>query len=160
MAGSAMPWWWDTYIDKNELYPHWVALTTFAKGVDRRGKDYEPVRSTAKLGDGAWAAVQGIVCPSEAILWVYDESRIAPAEQAARPLLLQPRPVTLAGMLGGPFRVEVWDTYAGKIIQESSVTTAPDGTLTFTVPPCDRDVAVKVLRDAADGRGGRARIQW
>lgn len=160
MAGSAMPWWWDTYIDKNDLYGHWKALASFAKGVDRRGKNYEMVRSTAKLSKHASAALQGIIAPSEAYLWVHDERRIAPADQAKRPLLTAERPVTLAGMLGGRFRVEIWDTYAGEMIRATSITTAADGTLTFRLPPCDSDIAVKVTQEAGGPKGGRPRVTW
>ncbi|NQT51466.1 DUF5060 domain-containing protein, partial [bacterium] len=160
LAGSAMPWWWDTYVDKNELYPHWSALAAFAKGVDRRGKNYELVRSSVKLGDTAQASLQGIVAPHEAYLWVHDARRIAPADQAERPLLIEPRPVTLAGMLGGSFRVEIWDTYAGKVVQTLTATTTTDGTLTFALPPCDLDVAVKVVKEAAGPNGGRPRVAW
>ena len=146
LAGNAMPWWWDTYIEKNDLYGHWAALAKFAQGVDRRGKDYEVIRSRIKLGDDAWASVQGLVAPAEALLWVYDEARILHPEQAGRPLLIADRPMKLHGMLGGTFRVEVWDTYEGKILAATAADTA-DGTLAFTLPKCDRDIAVKIVKE-------------
>ena len=146
MAGSAMPWWWDTHIDKNDLYGHWAALARFAKGVDRRGKNYEVVRSRIKVGEDAWASIQGLVAPAEALLWVYDEARILRPEHTARPLLIADRPTRLHGMLGGTFRIEIWDTYEGKILKTSTADTA-DGTLAFTLPKCDRDIAVKIVKE-------------
>jgi hypothetical protein len=33
-SGAAMLWWWDSYIDPKNLYPHFGALARFLKGVD------------------------------------------------------------------------------------------------------------------------------
>jgi len=33
-AGTAMLWWWDNYIDPNDLYYHFKPLSQFVKGVD------------------------------------------------------------------------------------------------------------------------------
>jgi len=155
LAGSAMPWWWDTYVDKHELYSHWSALARFARGADRRGRGYELVRSRIKVGDDVWASMQGLVSPAEACLWVYDEARIARPEQAGRPLLFAERAVRLDGMLGGTFRVEIWDTYAGKVIGHSEARTT-DGLLSFKLPKCDRDIAVKIARVGS----ARPRLEW
>jgi hypothetical protein len=155
-----MPWWWDTYVDKNDLYGHWRALAAFAQGVDRRGKDFELVRSTVRPTDDTAATLQAILAPSEAYLWLHDEGRIAPADQAERPLLTGARPVLLEGMLGGRFRVEVWDPHEGKVLQATTVTTTADGALSFDLPPCERDVAVKVVKESLAGHGGRPRLTW
>ncbi|MFP4055551.1 MAG: DUF5060 domain-containing protein [Candidatus Brocadiia bacterium] len=155
LAGNAMPWWWDTYIEKNDLYHHWAALAEFARGVDRRGRDYQVVRERVAVGKDAWANVQGLVCPSQAFLWVYDEGRIQRPEHAGRPLLYAERRVKLEGMLGGAFRVEVWDTHEGKVVQRSTVET-DDGGLVVTLPSCTRDIAVKVVSEEAE----RPRVVW
>ena len=161
MAGSAMPWWWDTYIDKNDLYAHWQGLVKFAAGHDRRGRNYELVRSKVEIAEGRWASLQGIIAPSEALLWVHDQASIAQAQQADRPLLVARRTVRLEGMLAGTFRIELWDTRAGKVLSESAATTSPDGTLTFDLPPCERDMAVKVMlhKDIKNGVS-RPRLTW
>jgi len=155
LAGNAMPWWWDTYVDKNKLYFHLAALARFARGIDPRGRNYELVRSKVQISEGVWANLQGLLAPSEAYLWVHDEERILRPERAERPLLPAPRPVRLDGMLGGTFQIEVWDPYEGKVIAQSTATTA-DGTLKFDLPACNRDVAVKVYRDGS----ARPRLEW
>lgn len=144
-AGNAMPWWWDTFVDKNNLYHHWVVLGKFAEGIDRRGKGYEPVASQVKQGEDLPAfSLRGLVSPSEAILFAYDETRIVRPELAGRPLLLAERPVKLHGMLGGTFRVEVWDTIQGKVVSEATAS-SDGGTLGFTLPKSDHPLAVKVV---------------
>lgn len=145
-AGSAMPWWWDTFVDKNKLYGHWAVLSRFARGIDRRGKGYEVVVSQVKVGDDAAVSLRGLVAPSEALLWVYDEARIARPEHAARPLLLTDRPVRLHGMLGGRFRVEVWDTLDGKVVSESTVN-SDGGTVSYVLPKSSHPLAVKVTQE-------------
>ena len=155
MAGNAMPWWWDTYIDKNDLYSHWAALARFAEGVDRRGKAFEILRSKVKVGEDVSVSMQGIVAPSEAYLWVYDEARVLRPEQAGRPLLPAARPVKLAGLLGGAFRVEIWDTHKGEVLDAKTLETA-DGVLSFTLPKCDRDIAVKIVKQGE----AAPRLDW
>ena len=160
MAGSAMPWWWDTYVDKNDLYGHWRALVDLAKGHDRRGKDFELVRSTIRLTEHASVTLQGIVAPSEAYLWIFDERRIPRAEQADRPLLPEPRPVALRDMLGGRFEVVIWDTHEGKALSTSTVATTADGVLRLELPACNRDIAVKVTKVKAENGAAGARVEW
>ncbi|HUT33661.1 MAG TPA: cellulase family glycosylhydrolase [Planctomycetota bacterium] len=156
-AGNAMPWWWDTFVDKNKLYSHWAVLSKFANGVDRRGRNYELVVSQVKLSDEATVNIQGLVAPSEALLWVFDEARIVRPEHADRPLLFAERPVRLHGMLGGKFRVEVWDTLGGTLVSEAAATT-DDGTLSLVLPKSSRPLAVKVTQETP----GKAlpRIEW
>ncbi|MBM4040719.1 MAG: DUF5060 domain-containing protein [Planctomycetes bacterium] len=156
-AGNAMPWWWDTFVDKNKLYGHWAVLGRFAKDVDRRGKNYELVRSQVKVSDDATVNIQGMVAPSEAFLWVGDEARIARPEHADRPLLLAERPIRLHGMLGGTFRIEVWDTLDGKLVSEATAAT-DDGTLSLVLPKTSHPLAVKIIKS----QPGKAlpRFEW
>ncbi|MFW6164367.1 MAG: cellulase family glycosylhydrolase, partial [Planctomycetota bacterium] len=145
LAGSAMPWWWDTWVDKNELYGHWAALAKFAKGVDRRSKHYEVIRSRIRVGEDLWASMQGLVCPSEAFLWVYDAGQVLRPEHPSGPLLLDGRTVKLRGLLGGTFRVEIWHTATGEPLDQTTART-DDGVLAFPLPKSDRDLAVKITR--------------
>lgn len=43
--GTAMNWWWDSYIRPRGLYPHYRALAAFLDGVDWDAKDVRPVRT-------------------------------------------------------------------------------------------------------------------
>ena len=148
-AGNAMPWWWDTYIDRYDLYYHWQALSAFAGGIDRRNRHYELTRSAVRADDATQVSLQGVVCPSQALLWVYDKERIRRPERAGLPLVPADREVHLDGMLGGTFSVEVWDTHEGKVLRQTDVDSV-DGTLSFTLPQCERDIAVRIgKRDAA-----------
>lgn len=163
-AGNAMPWWWDTFVDKNQLYPHWAALARFAAGLDRRGKNYEFVVSQARLGEAGEpgeaqgvASLQAMVAPSEAFLFVYDEARILRPELAERPLLLAERPVRLHGLLDGAFRVAVWDATAGAVLSETTAR-AEGGTVSLVLPKSNHPLAVRVTREAP--AKALPRIEW
>ncbi len=41
-AGTAMLWWWDSYVHPRNLYPRFAALAAFADGVDWPGEDHQP----------------------------------------------------------------------------------------------------------------------
>ena len=58
-------------------------------------------------------------------------------------------------MLGGSFRIEIWDTYAGTVSRTLTAETA-DGVLAFTLPKCDRDIAVKIVKQGKPG----PRLEW
>ncbi len=157
MAGNAMPWWWDTFIEKNNLYHHWAALVKFAEGIDRRGRDFELVRSRVALSENVTLSLQGLVSPGEAYLWIYDDAMVFRPEVARRPVLTKPRPLQLHGMLGGAFRVEFWDARAGKIVARKAIASR-DGTLKLTIPAADSDIAVKAVWQRPEK--ARPRIEW
>ena len=46
-AGAAMTWWWDSYVEPRNLYPHFAALARFLRGADWIGADYAPARIEA-----------------------------------------------------------------------------------------------------------------
>jgi hypothetical protein len=46
---------------------------------------------------------------------------------------------------GGTWRVETWDTFAGKVVGEDTVRAA-DGKLTLRLPDLARDVALRLVR--------------
>ncbi len=157
-AGNAMPWWWDTFIDKNKLYGHWANLVRFAAGHDRRGKGYELLTSNVQAGSQttnlpqvanlrelAQVSLQGLVSPSEAFLFIYDEARILRPEHADRPLLFAERPLRLRGLLGGKFDVQIWDAFDGKVLSES-VATTDDGTLGLVLPKSSRPIALRITK--------------
>jgi len=41
-AGTAMIWWWDSYVDPKDLYHHFRPVAAFAKGVDWVKENYQP----------------------------------------------------------------------------------------------------------------------
>lgn len=154
-AGNAMPWWWDIHVDKHDLYHQWRALTKFSAGEDRRGRNFEIVVADVETSKTTTASIRGLLSPSVAYLWIFDEEPILKPGLAGRPLLAAGAKLELEGLLGGQFRVEVWDTHECKILQESTVTTE-DGRITVTLPESDKDLAVKLKKVGA----GRPKVRF
>jgi len=48
--GSAMTWWWDNYIDPQNLYYHYKPLSSFLAGIPLKTKNYKKVSSTTSGG--------------------------------------------------------------------------------------------------------------
>lgn len=149
-AGAAAPWWW-VLIDRRNLYHHFGALRNFARGEDRRGKDYSPGRGSAEDKSDQERSLEALVLnnSTEAFCWVYHGAAFSSratweaATEAGAEL-------TVHGLRPGQYRVEAWDTYAGKVIKTFS-TTVPEAdseeqptTATFSLPPFARDIAVKI----------------
>lgn len=143
MAGAACPWWW-VVIDRRDLYPHFAALAAFAKGEDRRGQAYRqaPIQ-LADIGGKRRLTGHCLMNDRRAFCWAYDEASFAKQQR-----WLQDPPtgatVSLAGLATGPYRVEVWDTKAGRVMGTLGAACV-DGRIVFELPPFSDDVACKVI---------------
>ncbi len=42
-AGGGFPWWWDNYVDPNNLYWRWTGIANFVVGEDIDSRNYQPV---------------------------------------------------------------------------------------------------------------------
>lgn len=145
-AGNAMPWWWDSYIHPKKLYYHWKALANFAKGEDRRLKNYQfdIVKVIAEVdGNKIPIYAQGMINSKEAFLWIYDLKWTKYEPNRPEPPLINGTLIRLDQMDGGKYDIEFWDTYQGKIIESREVETQ-DNSLEFKAPPFKKDVACKI----------------
>lgn len=164
-AGTALIWYWDTYVHPNRLERHMRPVAAYWRG-EQAGQPL--ARLNVSLSDdhlGAW----GLGGPARAYFWVKNRThnvdqylayRCAVAKQRLRqargetvdPLPpYQPRPVkdstaTIRGLNWlGRYRVEWWDPYQGRITGRS-VERTQWGTLTLRVPDLGFDVAAKLVR--------------
>lgn len=51
--GTGMTWWWDSYIEPQNLYPHFAGVSTVAQQVAFREKDFRPVADAVVSGGAA-----------------------------------------------------------------------------------------------------------
>ncbi len=66
--------------------------------------------------------------------------------------------MTLQGLLPGSWRLELWDTWAGKITKSTRITVGSDGVATVNLPEIDADLAVKLIKlTAAPKKKAQAR---
>lgn len=114
-AGAPMLWWWDDYVDPNDLYYHYRALGRFLKDVDWAGQAWRPIRDEGKDD----LRIVGLRTDTQALLWFQDrrntwQNRL---EKKQPPQLLAPFTVPVALRPGG-YRVTWFDAYNGNIITQ------------------------------------------
>lgn len=165
-SGTAMPWWWDTQIDPQDLYGLWRPVAALARKIDRRGKHWRFVQEAYVPGKtGArdagekpdaptWARVHGILTRSEGLLYFYDP-RVLEDPSGTPSVLPGGGAVTVKGLVDGPYRIELWGGAEARPSLERSAS-AKGGRLRVELPPSKRDFAV-YFRSADAGEPGIAR---
>ncbi|KPK42410.1 MAG: hypothetical protein AMJ78_02640 [Omnitrophica WOR_2 bacterium SM23_29] len=145
-AGNSMPWWWDSYIHPKKLYYHWKALAEFAKGEDRRSKNYrfDIAKVMAEInGYKTPIYAQGLINPQEALLWIYDLKSTKYEPQRPEPPLINEVLIRVDGMDEGKYIIEFWDTYRGEVIGSKEIKSQNNG-LEFKPPSFKKDLALKI----------------
>jgi len=126
-AGAPMLWWWDNYVEPNDLYYHYRALGRFLDGVDWTGQPWQPLQDGGKGN----LRVIGLTTPTRALLWFQDRRNTwqlrLEKKQPAR--LLESFTFRVPGIQPGHYRVQWFDTYNGNVITESPATADADGLL-------------------------------
>ncbi len=141
-CGTALPWWWDTYIETRHLYPVFTAASHFLVGEDRRERYGEWVQKA--FPDGL--AVTGVMDAQGARLLVHrPDWTKSPDSRGEAPLTAAALPLELTGVVDGDYHVEFWDTVDGAKFSEADVA-AKDGKLTIQLPAHKSEFAVKLNR--------------
>lgn len=141
-AGTCMLWWWDTYIEKNNLYYHFESLTKFLRHEEGRMMSLEPV-----AGEGKNFRVLGLRDDEGGLFWIQNKNNTwyRCAAQGARMKSLKGVVLKLSNLVPGRYAVEWWNTYDGSIITEFE-TDVPRGILKARPPAAASDIACKVKR--------------
>jgi hypothetical protein len=133
-------YWWDHYIRPNDLWYHYAALSRFVSGIDFAGGRFARIRGPEE----SEVAITGLKSRIEGYIWVQNR------ESTWRRRIVEGKaPRTLSGVrLGipnverGTYRVEWWDTYAGKVITGAEQRDE-GGILRLVVPDFPTDVALR-----------------
>jgi len=141
-AGTGHVWYWGQYVDPKNLYYHFSAVARFVEGVPWTTAGFE--RATVKTNRDNLRAL-GLRGKPMALLWLQNKAHTwwNAAHQAPMPPVKSAE-VELAGFADGAYRVEFWDTYAGRVIGTAEVPLS-GGALRLSLPAIERDVAVKIL---------------
>lgn len=141
-CGTALPWWWDTYIEARNLYPVLAAAARFVGSDDRRERFGEWVR---KPYSDQGVEVTGLLDSQGARLYVHNPSWTKLPEARGAALLAAPLPLELSGLLDGAYRVEFWDAREGKAFSTAELN-AKDGKFSVQLPAHATEFGVKVER--------------
>jgi hypothetical protein len=143
-AGCAMPWWWDTQIQRLHLYPHFAALSAFDRGEERRGGGFR-CWTLAVTGEGnAAVSVQLLAGRTAAYGFVYSPETVRDPSLAPRdPLIAGGRRLALEGLMDGAYELEFWDTYSG-VVADRRKASCEGGRILIDLPPGRADFAFKL----------------
>ncbi len=138
-AGTPMLWWWDTYVEPNDLYFHYAALAEFLKDVD-----WTRPKSTLLAEDDPQVRVVGLVDRAWAGLWIQDKRATwyGQLEAGYEPERLEDVRLHLQAFAHGVYRVEWFDTRRGAVMHSESVHVDREE-LTLAVPAFTRDIAAR-----------------
>jgi hypothetical protein len=119
-AGAPMLWWWDNYVEPNDLYYHYRALGRFLDGMDWTGKPWVRVRDSGETD----LRIVGMRTDDEGMLWFHDRRntwhrRMVKKEPVK---LISPFVLRLPGFRPGRYEVEWFDTYGGIPITVANAT--------------------------------------
>lgn len=159
-AGSALYWWWDTYIDPYNLWSHFKGVSDFFQGEDVSRLAPAAVTVTPKAVTAL--ALQG---EERALLWVRSNSYTVQEaqrayEQALRaaikakrkltdwryePPIVTDISVTLTGLADGAYHAR-WYSPTTRAWGSEEVVQVKQGVVTLLIPTLQRDLAVKLIQ--------------
>lgn len=138
--GTAMTWWWDSYVEPAKQYHHFRALAAFVKGWPWTSHRWSPAQVSAPPD----VRVIGLQSDDRAILWVRDANSSLDKLRQGTACTPRSDQFQLRGLRNSRCRVEWWDTIKGRQIGTSDIEAA-NGVLSLETPTYVRDVACKVM---------------
>jgi hypothetical protein len=123
VAGNAMPWWWNTHIAPNKLDYHFGAVARFAKDLDRRQLDLEPISqklSYRSANDAEVLRFYGLKGERYAIGWVADALGMHFRDRR-EPRYFEHVTIAVDSLQDGTYTAEFWDTYKGEVASTATV---------------------------------------
>ena len=142
--GTGMSWWWDVYLEPQELWSSYRGLGRILPKVNWRDRELSPLIPNR----GSALRMIGWQSPTQALIWPQIRSDTWYAhvvEGNARPQLTRELSGLLRGMTAGAtYRVHYLDMLSGDERSLREVKADADGTLELAVLPPNLDVVVWV----------------
>lgn len=149
-AGTAMSWWWDTFIDPTNAWGQYHSFAEFMRGENLA--EYKLKRGSAGADINALALIK----PDQALMWIrnraYDAAEASKAYQAAgqpgvswvyEPQMLTGRTLKIDGLSDGSYTARWFSPQTGEWLDETTATVA-GGALALPLPDFNRDLALKL----------------
>ncbi len=145
-AGTAMIWWWDSYVDPQNLYHHYKALSRFVENERWTSSDFRELDFSA---DADKLEVYGLQNDGRALIWIkdknYDITNDPEAKKDPFPLIEREK-ITIKGLKKGKYSIEWWNTYKGSTIKQKSLLYDGKEDLTIEIPAFSKDIACKISK--------------
>jgi hypothetical protein len=145
LSGTVMHWFWDD-LHKRDLYPLYRPVAAFVADLPFTTAKLRQIEAAPSDDRLRLVGLQG---ESRAYLWLNDSEATwwNLNVEGRTPKQVQGAAVEIKGLPAGRYRVEWWDTFAGRVT-ESTTVTASAQSLRLSVPTFSRDLACKVVAEA------------
>ncbi len=155
-AGSGMYWWWDIYIDPNNLWHEFNGLSQFITGIDLT--QYQPFTPLEISGTGeAGGQAIGLGLRGDDILvWFRSQAYTVQAAVSGRdgiaapstytPPLLDGLHLTIEDVADGQYTVSWFDPQTAEWLKQEAITSY-NNTLTIPIPAFRDDLAAKITQN-------------
>jgi len=144
LSGTVMHWFWDD-IDRRNLYGLYTPIARFVAMIPWTTAELQPI-AHAVVPDGLETV--GISGPELLALWIHDQSSTwyQTGVRGLKPKEWANTKIELRKVRPGAWTVSWFDTRAGRIVQERSVTVPASGILLLRPPTFSSDIACLARR--------------
>jgi hypothetical protein len=143
LSGGAFFWWWEV-LDKNNAYTRYRPVANFVADIPFTTAQLEPLNFTTENERARVVALRGKdrvyawISNPQAAWWNWVVDKIKPA-------VVKQETFTVDQLTPGAYRIEWWDTQAGKILEERTIESA-GARVQIAIPDFERDIALKLIR--------------
>jgi hypothetical protein len=149
LSGTALFWWWEQ-LDVMDAYHHYRPLSAFLADVPFTTAHLR--HASAKVS-GDQVRVVGLQGSDCAYLWL-SSSQAKWSDQvidSREPDVIKGATLDIENLSPGFYYIQWWDTYEGKIVEQSGVSVS-ESPLRTTAPDFSRDIACKVTNQSHGGK--------
>lgn len=116
-CGSAMPWWWDSYVHPNNLYYRFTGASKFSQNLDLTGSDYTLIQDSNYNIDNSNVQIMGYKFNNRMYGYLYDK-----AWTFRNTSLVKKRIIVEIPFTNGTYTLSVYDTSTGDVILTKKIT--------------------------------------
>ncbi len=155
-AGTGMYWWWDNYIEANNLWYHFKGLSRFLVGVDlTKYQPFSPLQISGREGGSDLADGLGLR-GENTLIWLRSDGYTVQESIAARegkpisstyiPPQVEGLRLILNDMADGAYTVSWYDPQMARWLGDFTVT-SQNNMLTIQIPAFRYDLAAKIVQN-------------
>ncbi|MBI4977976.1 MAG: DUF5060 domain-containing protein [Spirochaetes bacterium] len=145
-CGTAMIWWWESYVDPFDLYYNFAAVSRFTKGIPWTTAGFKMTAPEASSPDIRAMALSGSSGGGKDIILVWLQNRAhfwwnVVEKKTINTIGRAAIQIPVQG--SGSCRVEQWDTWKGVILRSDTLR-PENGVLKVEINGLSRDMALKI----------------
>ncbi len=142
-AGTAMNWWWESWIETYDVYSEYSGIATYASYMDLTGTSFQVVASSdadynVLTTNSLSMGYIGYLVDNRVYLYIYDKSYNLDNQDVS---LKTNQTITVPNLANGTYELKCFDTYDGSIYFTSQIQVI-NNQATITLPNYYEDVAI------------------